>query len=206
VGQLDTGKVKYYDGWSVTGGREVTEGDAKRLANYAKAFFDPTGSLEKVELYVQAALFRVDYYGARGDEEVKALHLKMYRGIEFKLRRDSTRFQNFSWEYVHSYTGSGDLEGFTAILQDKKNRGWMEVKMNRNKKVREVIKYYWEEPGGDLRYTFEYDSNGKLLRAYDLMYEDDVALQDLKTELADSNFFESGLNLPREIANTSIPT
>ncbi|ADO72177.1 uncharacterized protein STAUR_4397 [Stigmatella aurantiaca DW4/3-1] len=168
MGQLEG--VKHYEGWVVEGGREVPAETAKRLANHAKAFFGADGRLDRVELYAQAEMFRVDYYGDAKDEEVKAAHLRTYKNVRFEIHRDSARVQDFKWEDVHSYTASGVLEGFTTILQDRKNRGWMEVKMDKNKKIREVTKFYWEAPDGDLLYTFEYDSKGVLLRAYDLTY------------------------------------
>ncbi|QRO01829.1 hypothetical protein JRI60_23825 [Archangium violaceum] len=197
-------RVKYYDGFVVEDGQEVTAEAARGLANHAKAFFSAPGQLDRVELYSRGKLSRVDYPGERSDDDVKATHSKMYKGVGFTTRRKLTAVRDLIWEEAHSYSASGGLEGFTLILQGQSGRGLMEVNLDKNKKVLGVTKYYWEDPD-DLRYVFEYNQGGRLVSVYDLMYGDQASFEDLKKALPDSHFFESGLNLPREIANTAIP-
>jgi hypothetical protein len=196
--------VKHYKGFEVETGKELPAEKARQERHYAKATFGASGQLEKVELYSDGKLLSVDYYGAGSDDAINAEHLKQHKGVEYTRRRTPVQAGSFSWELVQSHAASGKLEGFTAILQDKHRRGWMEVHKNARGHVTEVMKYFWASPDV-LKYVFEYDRDGKLITVHDVVHREDTTFQDIKSELPDRHFFEAGLNLPKEIAGTAIP-
>jgi hypothetical protein len=198
------GLVKYYDGVAVEDGQEVSAEAARKLANHAKAFFRAPGQLDRVEVYADGTLSRVDYPGERGNADIKTAHARMYKGTGFSIRRKLSALRGFSWEEVQSYSASGGLEGFTLILQGKGTQGLMEVDLDQDKKVRRVTKYYWENED-ELRYIFEYNQGGRLVSGYDVMYGEQASFEDLKKSLPEAGFFERGLSLPSAISNTAIP-
>ncbi|ADO73909.1 uncharacterized protein STAUR_6152 [Stigmatella aurantiaca DW4/3-1] len=129
--------VKYYDGFMVEGGHEVTAEEARGLPSHAKAFFSAPGTLERTELYSREALFQVDYPGERrSDDDIKTFHLKTYARVGFAARRKLSSIHGFIWEDVHSYSASGELEGFTLILQRQNGPGLMEVNLELLTKIR----------------------------------------------------------------------
>lgn len=198
--------VKFYDGYTVQPGREVTAAKAQGLARYARAFFRGRGILEKVELYEGGKLFRVDYHDGQDDAAIRASHKQTlaYRTVGFTIRRTLARPSGFAWERVHSYTASGGLKRYVLVLKDEKDLGWMEIKKDKSGRVTGVTKYHWEDQE-ELRYVFEYDPQGRLFNIHDLLYGQDVSFEPLKPALAESRFFESGFNLPRALSNTAIP-
>jgi hypothetical protein len=196
--------VKYYKGFEVEDGEELPAEKARQERHYAKATFGASSKLEKVELYSGGKLLSVDYYGAGSQDEIRAAHLKLHKGVEYTRRRAPVQAGSFSWELVESHAASGELEGFTAILQDKHRRGWMEVHKDVGGHVTEVMKYFWASPEV-LKYVFEYDEDGKLISVHDVVHRENTTFQDVKSELPDRQFFEAGLNLPKELAGTGIP-
>lgn len=195
--------MKYYKGFAVEADQEVPAESTKGLAHYAKAFFESSGQLDKVELYNQGHIQRVDYYGARTEESVKTLH-REYKGVGFTIHLPLEKVGGFSWEQVAAYDSAGELESITAVLQDKQQHGWMEVQRTANAQVYGVVKYFWESPTV-LRYVFEYDEDGELVSVYDLVHSESTSFQEAKKALVDSHFFERGFTLPQEIGDTPIP-
>jgi LysM repeat protein len=195
--------VKYYNGLAVDAGNEVTAEAARRLMRYAKAYWDASGHLERVELYTHGRLQRVDYYGDSPIESIAAVH-QAYKGVDFTTRRPSVTIGRFNWEEIRSHDASGKMKDVTAVLQDEQQHGLMEVRMGVDGQVREVTKYFWESPNA-LRYVFEYDGHGKQISVYDVAHGESASFEDIKEAIKDPRFFERGLNLPAEIAGTSIP-
>lgn len=197
--------VKYYDGLAVQDGREVSAEEARRLPCHVEAFLGPGGDLEKVALYDGQMLRRIDYHDGRTAEEARSSHLEEHRDVPFTIRRRQPVGHGFEWELVWSYTGHGGFDGFTVVLQDEAQRGWMEVEMDETRAVRRVTKYSWEGPD-DLRYVFEYGSDGVLVSVDDVAHGDHASFAELKADLPEPEFFERGLSLPRVIAGTVIPS
>ena len=196
--------AKYYKGFEVETGKELPAEKARQERHYAKATFGTSGQLEKVELYSGGKLLSVDYYDAGSDDAIKAAHLKQHKGVEYTRRHAPVRAGSFSWEIVQSHAASGELQGFTAILQDKHRRGWMEVHKDVRGHVTEVMKYFWASPDV-LKYVFEYDGHGTLITVHDVVHREDTTFEEVKSELPEHHFFRAGLNLPKEIAGTAIP-
>lgn len=199
------GVVKYYEGVAVEAGQEVSAEAARKLANYAKAFFRTSGQLDRVEVHTDGQLTRVDYPAERGGgDDIQAAHARMYSGTGFSIRRKLSSPQGFSWEEVESHAASGGREGSTLVLQRKGGQGLMEVELDRNRKVQRVTKYCWEGED-ELRYVFEYNAGGRLVSVYDLTHGDQVRIEDLRSTLPEPGFFERGLTLPSALSHTAIP-
>jgi hypothetical protein len=197
--------VKYYDGFVAEAGHEVSEEAARKLPNHAKAFFSPVGALDRIERYSHEKLSQVDYLGEqRSDDDIKAFHLNTYTGTGFAIRRKRSYLEAFIWEDVHAYTDAGGMDGFTLILLREDGPGLMEINLDQSKRITGVTKYHWESRK-ELRYVFEYSPNGRLVSVYDLVHGDHASFDALKQTLPDPQFFERGLNLPKEIAQSTIP-
>jgi hypothetical protein len=200
----NTGHVKYYDGFTVEGGKEVTADRARKLLTYAKAYFGGDGRPERAELYSSGEMFMVIYFDGRNAATIKSSHRATYGSVRFSIRTAKTQIRSFTWLHVLLYSKAGELEGFSLRLQDTGGRDWMEVRKDANGGLSRVTKGYWSGPD-ELRYIFEYNRAGHLISVQDTVDGDEVSFDDVKSDLPDPKFFESGLALPRELAGTSIP-
>ena len=189
-------KYKYYDGFVVEGGKEVTATEAGKLAQHARAALGASGQIERIELYDGGTVVNVDY---QVDADVRDWHVKSYPGVPYTVRRRPPEVAgDYQWERVETYSAAGELTGFAAILQGKDHREWMAVDMGVDRKVTGVEKFFWETPEV-LRYVFEYDERGKLYSVHDVVNSDSASFDEVKSELKDPQFFENGLKLPRGV-------
>ena len=56
-----------------------------------------------------------------------------------------------------------------------------------------------------LRYVFEYDERGEFVAGHDSLYGDHASLNEVRSYLTDSDFYENGYHLPATLAGTEIP-
>ncbi|MBZ4418526.1 hypothetical protein [Myxococcus sp. RHSTA-1-4] len=198
-------RVKYYEGFLVDSEREVPAEKAQKARRYSKAFYGSAERLEKVEQYEEGKLRRVDYFDVTQDNTLKTEHAQRHGQVPFVTHRQLSRTKGFVWKAVHVFTATGELSEVTTILQDEARCEWMELSADASRKVSRIAKYYWESPE-DLKYSFEYDGEGKLLEVQDVENGERASLDEVRASVPDVSFFEEGLRLPKPLAGTSIPT
>jgi hypothetical protein len=197
-------RVKYYEGFLVDSERELPADKAQKARRYSKAFFGPEERLEKVEQYEEGKLRRVDYFDVANDAPLKATHAQQHGQVPFMTHRQLSRTKGFVWKAVHAFAAGGELKEVTTVLQDEARCEWMELSANASKQVARITKYYWASPE-DLKYTFEYDGQGKLLGVQDVESGERASLDEVRAAVSDVAFFEDGLRLPKPLVGTSIP-
>lgn len=197
-------KVKYYKGSVVTSNQEIPFEGTQGVTSYIKAHFEDDERLEKAELYDGGKLVRIDYYDVSSPENTITSHLQSYPDTQFAIWKTLTTVQSYVWKYVCSYSSSGELTGFSKILSDEHQQEIMQIEMDKNHRVLQITKYYWE-PDHTLRYVFEYDENGALYSGFDVLYGDHASFSEIKDHLPDAAFYESGYALLHAIEGLAIP-
>lgn len=195
-------KIRYYEGLVVTSEREVSAEEAQGLVTFTKAFFDNSEKLERTESHDSGKLLRVDYYKDESVESLRAFHLQMYPGVMFSIWKTLARTGDYVWEWVYSFSPSGELTGLGKTLSDERDRQLMQIDMDENHQIVQITKYYWEDK---LRYAFEYNEDGTFSNGYDGLYGDHASPVEVEDSLSDFKFYENGWNLPQSIADTVIP-
>jgi hypothetical protein len=199
------GSVRHYRGWAIDDRQEVPADLAATLPLHATAFFGSDGRLTKVELYDGPMLVRVDYHDGRDEETVRRSHLRDHPDVGFTIRRPLGVVRGFTWESVRSYGAGATQEGTTTILVDPNGDGVMEVQADPGRPTPHVTKFYWSVPG-TLRYVFESEGDSPPHTVHDVEHGDDRSFAEVEDKLPDPEFYRAGLNLPRALAGTSIPS
>ncbi|BAZ27732.1 hypothetical protein NIES4074_01600 [Cylindrospermum sp. NIES-4074] len=200
-------KIRYYNDILVEDDEEVSFEETQKLTTYTKAYFRDDEYLEKTELYSNCTLSTVNYYNINNQayEDVKAFHFHNYQNVKFTVRQNLAKIQGYTWESIFFFSSLGELTNVTEILSNENQKPLMEIHMDKDYKVFELLKYYWE-PDDELRYIFEYDGDGRNYTGYDLLYGDSAYLSEVKDYLPDPEFYDNGYHLPQAIANSTIPS
>lgn len=199
-----TMKIEYYKGPSTAADAQVSAAEAPRLKTYTRAYRSEQGTLSKTELFDGGVLVEVNYYDG-GREAIIAEHSRTHPGTRFRIWTTLEDHPNHVWKYVYAFDQAGKAEGFTKILADRDQRELMQIDIDPNHRITRITKYDWDEANA-LRYLFEYDDNGRLYSGYDVIHGDDASLADVKDDLADPEFYQSGHALPRVLGVTAIPS
>jgi hypothetical protein len=193
----------YYRTWDAVAANELPREEAERLPRHARAWRRDAGSVERIELYDQGQLARVDYLDA-SDADVEADHWANYPGVTRMVHQRRGDVRGFRWTASRGTAGDGTPSLPTIELSDAAGQPLMTIEIDGGGVPATITKYHWEAPG-KLRYVFEYDRAGQLVAVQDLQYGESASFDDLRNVLPDAPFYETGLALPSAIAGTPIP-
>ena len=183
--------MRFYEGWSLVPGSEVSEETARGLTAYGRALF--SDRVPRVfEMYSRGRLVRVEYWGA----------VDRLPGVRFAIRIPGPALGDLAWSVLRLYTDRGAPEGFLVQLIGATGRAVMEVSYDAEGVLVGATKYGYEEDGR-LRYVFEYDETGTLVDLYDSPAGKSPPFDEVVPAMADSAFYAGGAALPSNVTPTT---
>ena len=133
--------MRFYEGWSLVPGSEVSEETARGLTAYGRALF--SDRVPRVfEMYSRGRLVRVEYWGA----------VDRLPGVRFAIRIPGPALGDLAWSVLRLYTDRGAPEGFLVQLIGASGRAVMEVSYDVEGILVGTTKIGYEEDGR-LRYV-----------------------------------------------------